>query len=97
MLIAAEIEDERKMNNPPTFHGYAYSRETSDDDDPNDAYYYAGQQIYFYSPEITMLIYDIETMHIDVKIICFAKLQTQIVNQKIVNLIYKVRIHSTTL
>jgi len=42
MLIAAEIEDERKMNNPPTFHGFAYSRETSDDDDPNDAYYYAG-------------------------------------------------------
>ena len=31
---------------------------------------------YIFSPEITMLIYDIETMHIDVKIICFAKLQT---------------------
>ena len=42
MLIAAEIENERKMNNPPTFHGFAYSGETSDDDNPNDAYYYAG-------------------------------------------------------
>ena len=42
MLIAAEIEDEGKINNPPTFHGFAYSGETSDDDEPNDAYYYAG-------------------------------------------------------
>ncbi|KAG2585623.1 hypothetical protein PVAP13_6KG402801 [Panicum virgatum] len=41
-IFEAEIEDERKMNNPPTFHGFAYSGETSDDDDPNDAYYYAG-------------------------------------------------------
>jgi len=41
-IFEAEIEDERKMNNPPTFHGFAYSGETSDDDNPNDAYYYAG-------------------------------------------------------
>ena len=43
---AAEIEDERKVNNPPTFNGYTYSGETSDDEDPNDAYYYAGKQIF---------------------------------------------------
>jgi len=33
------------MNNPPTFHGFAYSGETSDDDDPNDAYYYAAPPV----------------------------------------------------
>ena len=42
ILITAKIEDQWRMNNPPTFHGFAYSRETSDDDDPNDAYFYAG-------------------------------------------------------
>jgi len=42
MLAAAEIEDEKK-NNPPTFNGFTYSDETSDDDDPNEAHYYAGK------------------------------------------------------
>jgi len=40
-VFEAEIEDERKMKNFPTFHGFAYSGESSDDDDPNEAYYYA--------------------------------------------------------
>jgi len=39
-VFEAEIEDEKK-NNPPTFNGFTYSDETSDDDDPNEAYYYA--------------------------------------------------------
>jgi len=38
---AVETEDGRKVNDPPTFNGYTYSGETSDDEDPNDAYYYA--------------------------------------------------------
>ena len=42
MYVPAELEDERRMNNPLNFHGFAYSEETSDEDDPNDAYYYAG-------------------------------------------------------
>ena len=42
MYVPAELEDERRMNNPLTFHGFAYSEKTSDEDDPNDAYYYAG-------------------------------------------------------
>ena len=33
------------MKDVPTFHGFTYSAETSDDDDPNEAYYYAGQFI----------------------------------------------------
>ena len=32
-----EIEDERRMKNLPTFHGFTYSGETSDEDDPNEA------------------------------------------------------------
>ena len=42
MFITNEVEDERRINNPPTFHGFTYSGETSDEDDPNDVYYYAG-------------------------------------------------------
>ncbi|XP_039787492.1 uncharacterized protein LOC120653875 isoform X2 [Panicum virgatum] len=40
-VFEAEIEDERRMKNFPTFHGFAYSGESSDNDDPNEAYYYA--------------------------------------------------------
>jgi len=40
-IFEAELEDERRMNNPLTFHGFAYSEKTLDEDDPNDAYYYA--------------------------------------------------------
>lgn len=43
MHTATEIEDERKRNNPPTFNGFTYSGETSDEDDPNKGYYYAGK------------------------------------------------------
>ena len=54
ITITAEMEDERRMNNFPTFHGFAYSGESSDDDDPNEAYYYAGgftTQLFIYSKQ----------------------------------------------
>ncbi|KAG2602516.1 hypothetical protein PVAP13_5KG694433 [Panicum virgatum] len=40
-IFEAQVEDERRNNNPPTFHGFAYSGETSDEEDLNDTYYYA--------------------------------------------------------
>jgi len=43
------------MNNPPTFNGFTYSGETSDDEDPNDAYYYAGKfaaEVHIFFPQI---------------------------------------------
>jgi len=40
-IFEAQVEDERRNNNPPTFHGFAYSGEASDEDDLNDTYYYA--------------------------------------------------------
>ncbi|XP_039832293.1 uncharacterized protein LOC120692964 isoform X3 [Panicum virgatum] len=39
-VYEAEIEDERRMKNIPTFHGFTYSGESSDDEYPNEAYYY---------------------------------------------------------
>jgi len=54
ITITAEIEDERRMKNFPTFHGFAYSGESSDNDDPNEAYYYAGgftTQLFIYSKQ----------------------------------------------
>ncbi|RLN03123.1 hypothetical protein C2845_PM13G01760 [Panicum miliaceum] len=39
-IFEAEIEDEKMRNNLPTFDGLTYSSGTSDDDDPNAAYYY---------------------------------------------------------
>jgi len=44
-IFEAQVEDERRNNNPPTFHGFAYSGEASDEDDPNDTYYYAGRNM----------------------------------------------------
>ena len=41
--MAAEIEAEKQLNNPPYYNGASYSGESSDYDDPNDAYYYPGK------------------------------------------------------
>jgi hypothetical protein len=40
----AELEDERRLNVVPRFGGASYSGESSDSDDPNDAYYYPGNE-----------------------------------------------------
>ncbi|RLN24146.1 hypothetical protein C2845_PM07G21730 [Panicum miliaceum] len=39
-IFEAELEDERKRNNPYAYNTYTNSSETSDEDDPNQAYYY---------------------------------------------------------
>jgi len=48
-IFEAQVEDERRNNNPPTFHGFAYSGEASDEDDPNDTYYYAEHMLFYAS------------------------------------------------